>query len=861
LGLFLCNIVAPINKTMNNKITFLIALLFSLIFNASYAQDGANDPTFNPTDTGYGNGTNAPVQVVTLQLDGKILIGGEFTYYTGLSRNHITRLNADQTLDTSFDPGTGINNTIKSIVMQPDGKILIGGTFTQYNGVARNGIARINSDGSLDETFNPGEGAEGADYEAYGTVNTIALQADGKILIGGHFISYNGAAVNNFVRLNADGSLDTTFVSTGSNDTVAKIVLQQDGKIIVGGFFRQFNNINILNGICRLNTDGSSDSGFSITWTSNLLAYTMALQPDGKILLGGNYYYLLGNSYIGGNLCRLNTDGSLDVNFNIINSGDISNIIVQPDGKILASGYMVLTGENFSRNFLRFNNDGSRDMDFTANVSRYDYFVASKANSFALQPDGKIIIGGNFLSYNGVSKNHLIRVESNGDVDAGFTLGNGTGADNTIETSLIQPDGKIIIAGAFTYFNGQVSRSIARLYPDGDVDTTFNSAAGAEGPIQLSALQPDGKIIVLGEFTAYNGTEVNKVARINNDGTLDTSFTLDSAISMLTPFGVTVQPNGKILISALVNYNNGTDILYMYTVFRLNADGTLDTTFEITDGRPSRNMIVLENGKIMAAYTYFYSNIGSQLTIVRLNSNGTLDNTFQTVNYDSVERVDAMAIQPDGKVIISGYNSYNQENPTAELVKFLRLNTDGTVDTTFNNVIVANKMVVQQDGKIIIAAGISSNNTGYNLARLNTDGSYDDTFNAGTGLGFYGKITGLHLQPGGKLLITGNFNEYNGAGRNRIARVMSSGSLGTNTPDAVSNNVIAYKSNNALQITSSNQVIKSVQVYDLAGRLLSVSENVNAVNTFIEDLAASRKILVVNIKLADGTSVSKKLYY
>jgi len=170
-------------------------------------------------------------------------------------------------------------------------------------------------------------------------------------------------------------------------------------------------------------------------------------------------------------------------------------------------------------------------------------------------------------------------------------------------------------------------------------------------------------------------------------------------------------------------------------------------------------------------------------------------------------------------------------------------------------------MVVQDDGKIIVASGLSSQNRGYNITRLNTDGSYDDTFNAGSGLGYYGNITGLHLQPGGKLLITGNFNEYNGAGRNRIARIISSGSLGTNTPDAVSNNVIAYKSNNALQITSSNQVIKSVQVYDLAGRLLSDAKNINAVYASVDDLAATHKTLIVNIKLADNTTVSKKIYY
>ncbi|EKE19188.1 MAG: hypothetical protein ACD_9C00099G0001, partial [uncultured bacterium] len=118
--------------------------------------------------------------VLLLQPDGKILIGGTFTTYNGTSRNHIARINADGTLDTTFSPGSGANDDIYSLVLQSDGKILVGGPFTTYNGTSRNYIARINSNGSLDTTFNPGSGANNI-------LHSTVIQPDGKILIGGGF--------------------------------------------------------------------------------------------------------------------------------------------------------------------------------------------------------------------------------------------------------------------------------------------------------------------------------------------------------------------------------------------------------------------------------------------------------------------------------------------------------------------------------------------------------------------------------------------------------------------------------------------------------------------------------------------------
>jgi len=185
--------------------------------------DGSLDTDFNPSVGGHHVSTSA------VQADGKIIIGGDFTTVNGTSRNRIARLNTDGSLDTSFN--SGANNYVETITVQADGKIIIGGQFSAFNGTARNGIARLNADGTLDTSFNPGSGANSYVY-------TSAVQADGKIIIGGYFTTFNGTAHNRIARLNTDGSIDASFnPGSGANASVITSAVQADGKIIIGGGF------------------------------------------------------------------------------------------------------------------------------------------------------------------------------------------------------------------------------------------------------------------------------------------------------------------------------------------------------------------------------------------------------------------------------------------------------------------------------------------------------------------------------------------------------------------------------------------------------------------------------------------------
>jgi uncharacterized delta-60 repeat protein len=227
-----------------------LLVLFLVLSARADLTPGALDTGFDP-----GTGTSNTVQAVALQRDGKVLVGGYFTQVDGVARNNIARLNADGVLDTNFDPGTGANGLVYAVASQPDGKVLIGGVFTQVNGVERNSIARLNANGSLDTTFDPGTGANDQ-------VWAVAIQSDGKVLIGGDFTQVNGVGRGRIARLNPDGSVDTSFdPGAGANWQVFAVALQLDGKVLIGG------NFVLVNGasrpyVARLNADGSLDTNF-----------------------------------------------------------------------------------------------------------------------------------------------------------------------------------------------------------------------------------------------------------------------------------------------------------------------------------------------------------------------------------------------------------------------------------------------------------------------------------------------------------------------------------------------------------------------------------------------------------------------
>jgi len=250
----------------------------------------------SPLPDSFNPGANEPVFSLAVQVDGKILVGGYFTTLGGQSRNYIGRLNADGTLDPSFNPSAGgvVYPSVYSLALQADGKIVVGGVFTGLGGQSRNYIGRLNADGTLDTSFNPG---------ASNYVSSLAVQADGRILVGGGFTTLGGQSRTNIGRLNADGTLDTVF-NPGADNSVLSLAVQADGKILAGGNFTTLGGQN-RNHIGRLNADGTLDTSFNPG--ADGPAVSLAVQADGKILIGGNFTTLGGQSRT--NVGRLDNTG------------------------------------------------------------------------------------------------------------------------------------------------------------------------------------------------------------------------------------------------------------------------------------------------------------------------------------------------------------------------------------------------------------------------------------------------------------------------------------------------------------------------------------------------------------------------
>jgi uncharacterized delta-60 repeat protein len=241
--------------------------------------------TTNPF-TLTGTGVGGYPHVTALQPDGKILVGGYFDTFNGAARGGVFRLNADGSLDPTFAPtGSGINYDVDAMVLQPDGKVLIGGRFTTYNGASCRYITRLNADGTRDASFN----LTGTGINSF--VQSLALQPDGKILVGGTFSNYNSTIRNVVLRLNADGSLDTSFAiaGTGIRGTINTLAVQPDGRLLVGGYIERFNGTT-PGSLVRLYPDGSLDNSFRVTPLSGSTVLTQTLQDDGKLYISGAIY-------------------------------------------------------------------------------------------------------------------------------------------------------------------------------------------------------------------------------------------------------------------------------------------------------------------------------------------------------------------------------------------------------------------------------------------------------------------------------------------------------------------------------------------------------------------------------------------
>ena len=347
---------------------------------------------FNEPDLSYSVGTGIggsglpKIQAAVMQSDGKIVVVGDFDTYNEASSVNIARLNVDGTLDNTFNAGTAISALVLDVALQSDGKMVLVGAFAGT-------VIRLNSDGTQDNTFDlDGSGIDGLPY-------TVAIQGDGRILIGGSFNDYNGTSRAGLLRLNSDGSLDTDFdPGSGANDIVREILIQPDDQILVGGEFSVFNGA-AHRSIVRLNSNGSTDNSFTYDTSFDVgfkpETFSMELQADGKIIVGGNIANF-------GRLFRFNSDGSLDFIRNIDGFG-LSLATTSTD---------IYVGMNFEDRITVFDvSDGS-----SKNILSQTKFDG-EVNALLIDSEDKLVAAGSFTHFNGFGYNDIVRLEQCSSVE------------------------------------------------------------------------------------------------------------------------------------------------------------------------------------------------------------------------------------------------------------------------------------------------------------------------------------------------------------------------------------------------------------------------------------------------------------
>lgn len=792
----------------------LLTLLCLLALPASSAP-GDLDPIFGsgpgiaitPVGSGESHGKS-----VAVQSDGKIVVAGSSS--NGSNSDFVlVRYTATGGPDTSFGGGTGKVTTPigngNSVAVQIDGKIVVAGS--SYNGSNSDfALVRYTTAGALDTSFGGGTGkvitpiGNGNDYG-----NSMALQSDGKIVVAGS--SHNGSNSDfALVRYTSTGELDTSFgAGTGkvttpigsSEDYGYGVAVQPDGKIVVvgqGGFgiaLARYTNTG------DLDTSFGAGTGKVITsiggggW-----AESVAVQSDGKIVVAGISYTYYSNLA----LVRYTSTGELDTTFGggtgkvttpLGSDGSGKSVVVQNDGKIVVAGvYANYRPPNSYLALVRFTSTGALDTSFGLDGIKTAGSNDSDGQSAAVQSDGKIVVAGS--SGKDVA---LARFTSTGALDTAFGFLPGevitkVGYEfSSGQAAAVQSDGKIVVAGSFSYHNdphlGSTVNGIGlvRYTSTGVPDTTFGDGGivttiidGSASPNYL-AVQGDGKIVV--------GASGYGLLRYTSTGALDTSFGNGGVVNFyIGVSGMAVQDDGRVVVTGFSYNGYGFDLAVMrYTStwvpdISFGTDGIVTTSITDYDNSSfGRSVAVQSDGKIVVAG---YSTDGSGFAVVRYTPAGELDTAFGTGGIvttsigNGSDWPSSVAVQSDGKIVVAG-NSSNGSNSDFAL---LRYTSAGALDTSFGGgtgkVITPMGsgddycycMVVQ--GDVITVAGFYSDgsNQDFALARYTSTGALDATFGAGTGTVItpigrgYDAAYSMVVQSDGKLVVAGT--SYNGPNSN-----------------------------------------------------------------------------------------------
>jgi uncharacterized delta-60 repeat protein len=657
-------------------------------------------------DAGFatGSGFDRTVSVIVAAADGSgdVYVGGSFSTYQGQAANHLIRLNSNGSVDAAFSIGSGPYGDVYAIVPATDGTgdIYVAGAFSTFQGSSSPHLIRLNSDGSIDAGFNVGTGFNN---DVWAMV--AAGDGSGDIYVGGSFTTYQGAARNRIARLNPDGSLETTFaIGTGFNGLVYSFALAADGSgdLYVGGNFRTYQGVSAVC-LVRLNSNGSRDAGFSVgTGFYNPSPNGFNSASVGSILPlrnGSGYIYVSGafvtyQGYAVGRLLRLAPDGSYD-SFYSIGSGFSSpagglRFAEDGSGDIYVGGMFSAIQGVGANHIVRLNSDGSIDADFDVFGTGFDAAVHAVAS--AGDGSGDIYVGGEFSRYQGSLRFSILRLNPDGTMDPGFSTGMGFDGPVYAIVPVGDGSGDIYVGGYFTEYQGVARNRIVRLNPDGSVDAGFAAWDGFDAAVTAIVPAGDGSgdIYVGGYFTAYQGAACNRIVRLNSNGSIDAGFAVGSGFdSFVLAVCPAADGSGDVYVGGSFTTCQGTAC---GRISRLNSDGSLDADFAVGTGFDDYVFAITRSedspGDIYVGGRFGTCQGSACNGLVRLNSDGSIDAGFNVgsgfsyaplVTRPTIETITA-APDGSGDIYVGGrFYSYNGGGSEG----LIRLNSDGSEDAGF----------------------------------------------------------------------------------------------------------------------------------------------------------------------------------
>ena len=622
-------------------------------------------------------------------------------------------------------------------------------------------------------------------------VRALALQDDGKIVVGGDFSTMNFQSSNRLARLHPDGSLDTGFFSPLNSGSVRSILVEDDGDLVIGGNGMVLNEIIVAGALARMSSNGTTDPTFTPIVTGTV--HVVISDGEGGYFVGGEFTVNAGQPR--SNLVRLTASGAIDQNWIGTSNAPVFALTRDIQGRLyVGRGTNVFEPATVSR-LLRLLRNGTPD-------ARYNVQVDGPVHALLREPNGHLVIGGDFNTVNGVPRPGTARLTRYGTLDTQFNTFTGTGV-----RALTRSAGGVLTVGGS--FDHEESPRLLSKNGTASIDRLpKNQPAGADAPVLALLQLPDGSVVVGGEFSTIGNSPRGRLARIDDGRHLDGTLSATLVGGDLTAAIQTV--SGNLIISGEFTSVNGQA---RDRLARLDASGKLLEGF-FGSPNPQLNAPALA----IAETTYGALLVGGAFTsafgrsvgyFVRTSS--ALDDSFVPLPTQADNIVRSIALQPDQSFLIGG--DFTQVNGVTRR-GIARLTVDGELDPSFNLNLpagsVVTSIVVQRDGAIVLGGAFSqvAGGTRTNLARVSAAGVLDTGFDPAPN----GRVETLFLQPNNDLLVGGAFSIIAGGNRVRVARLNSTGSLDTGFDAGLSTGItrvhtVAQQADGGTWIGGSNSLL------------------------------------------------------